>query len=134
MDELKSGDLYVEHSGDYDDYRNHLVSWEEYDKEVENYGELVGLPMEPKAFISSLSEQLKTLSREVDKRFPENGSVDIDETGLVIRRAERQKPPPELEMVDEAIRAQMNDVSILDVDRDGKMVGFAPAVRPAVWI
>jgi len=115
MDELKSGDLYVEHSGDYDDYRNHLVSWEEYDKEVENYGELVGLPMEPKAFISSLSEQLKTLSREVDKRFPENGSVDIDETGLVIRRAERQKPPPELEMVDEAIRAQMNDVSILDV-------------------
>ena len=115
MDELKSGDLYVEHSGDYDDYRNHLVSWEEYDKEVENYGELVGLPMEPKAFISSLSEQLKTLPREVDKRFPENGSVDIDETGLVIRRAERQKPPPELEMVDEAIRAQMNDVSILDV-------------------
>jgi TnpA family transposase len=115
MDELKSGDLYVEHSGDYDDYRNHLVSWEEYDKEVEGYGELVGLPMEPKAFVSSLREQLQTLSKAVDKRFPENGHVDIDETGLVIRRAERQKPPPELEMVDEAIRAQMNDVSILDV-------------------
>ena len=59
--------------------------------------------------------QLRTLSREVNKRFPENGSVDIDETGLVIRRAERQKPPPELEMVDEAIRAQMKDASILDV-------------------
>ena len=26
MDELKSGDLYVEHSGEYDDYRSHLVS------------------------------------------------------------------------------------------------------------
>lgn len=83
--------------------------------ELPGFTQLFRLPMEPKAFISSLSEQLKTLSREVDKRFPENGSVDIDETGLVIRRAERQKPPPELEMVDEAIRAQMNDVSILDV-------------------
>lgn len=51
----------------------------------------------------------------MNKRFPENGHVDIDDSGLVIRRAERQKPPPELEAFDEAIRSQMNDASILDV-------------------
>jgi TnpA family transposase len=115
MDELKSGDLYVEHSGDYDDYRNHLVSWEEYEQEIEGYGELVGLPTEPEAFVSQVREQLQALAREVDKRFPENGHVDIDDSGLVIRRAEQQKPSPELEVIDEAIRSQMKDVSILDV-------------------
>lgn len=115
MDELKSGDLFVEYSGDYDDYRNHLVSWEEYEQEVLGYGELVGLPVEADAFVAALRDQLRALSKEVDKRFPENGHVDIDDSGLVIRRAERQKPPPELEVVDEAIRSQMKDASILDV-------------------
>ena len=32
MRELKSGDLYVEQSNEYDDYREHLVSWEEFDR------------------------------------------------------------------------------------------------------
>ena len=40
MDELKSSDLYVEHSGEYNGYRNHLVSWEEYEEEVQGYREL----------------------------------------------------------------------------------------------
>jgi len=115
MDELKSGDLYVEHSGDYDDYRNHLVSWEEYEQEVQGYGELVGLPIEAEAFVAELRDRLRTQAKEVDKRFPENGHVDIDDTGIVIRRAERQKPPAELDAVDDAIRSQMTDASILDV-------------------
>lgn len=115
MDELKSGDLYVEHSGDYDDYRNHLVTWEEYEQEVHAYGELVGLPMEAETFVAQLREQLRAQAKEVDKRFPENGQVDIDDTGLVIRRAERQKPPADLQAVDDAIRMQMNEASILDV-------------------
>src|SRR3569623_2989686 len=115
MDELKSGDLYVEHSGDYDDYRNHLVSWEEYEQEVQGYGELVGLPIEAEAFVAELRDRLRTQAKDVDKRFPENGHVDIDDTGIVIRRAERQKPPAELDAVDDAIRSQMTDASILDV-------------------
>src|SRR3569623_332675 len=115
MDELKSGDLYVEHSGDYDDYRNHLVSWEEYEQEVQGYGELVGLPIEAEAFVAELRDRLRTQAKEVDKRFPENGHVDIDDTGIVIRRAERQKPPAELDAGDDAIRSQMTDASILVV-------------------
>lgn len=115
MDELKSGDLYVEHSGEYDDYRNHLVSWEEYEAEVQGYGELVGLPVEADIFVSEMKEQLQSLAKAVDKRFPENGHVDLDQTGIVIRRAERLKPPPELETVDQAITSEMSEASILDV-------------------
>jgi len=112
---LKSGDLFVEHSGDYDDYRNHLVSWDEYEAEVQGYSEMVGLPVEPKEFVVKLRREMKELAREVDRSFPENSGVDIDDSGLIIRRPERLKPPAELEMVDEAIRAQLPEASILDV-------------------
>jgi len=115
MDELKSGDLYVEHSGDFDDYRNHLVSWEEYEKEIDAFGELVGLPTDPAEFVAKVKQDLQTLTKEVDARFPENGHVDIDGTGIVIRRGERPKPSPELQVIDELIREQMKDASILDV-------------------
>ncbi|MET3109392.1 TnpA family transposase, partial [Oxalobacteraceae bacterium GrIS 1.18] len=112
---LKSGDLYVEHSGDYDDYRNHLVSWEEYEEEVQSYSELVDLPVEPKEFVAKLRREMKQLALEVNHDFPENSGVDIDDSGLIIRRPEKLKPPAELEMVDETIRAQLPEASILDV-------------------
>src|SRR5690606_8567572 len=54
-------------------------------------------------------------AKAVDKRFPENGHVDMDQTGIVIRRAERLKPPPELETIDQAITSEMSEASILDV-------------------
>lgn len=115
MSELISGDLYVERSSEYDDYREHLVSWEEFDKEVEKYGELVGLPIDAGAFVANLKSNLSEFSKEVDKKFPDNSFVDIDSTGLVLRKAERHKPSEELFKVDEAILIQMNEASIIDV-------------------
>ncbi len=115
MDELKSGDLYVEHSGEYDDYRSHLVSWEQYDREVHAYGEMMGLPVDPDLFVADLKEQMRDLAKQVDRRFPENGYVDLDQSGVVIRRPERPKPPDGIETVDNAITAEMTEASILDI-------------------
>lgn len=136
---LKSGDLYVEHSGDYDDYRNHLVSWEEFEREVHAYCEMVGIPLEPEAFVANPRTQMKELAKVVNLNFPENSGVDIDEYGLIIPRAEKQKPVPELEVVDQAIREQMTESSILDVLTEvekwldlhrlfGPLSGFEPKV------
>lgn len=115
MLELKSGDLYVEQSGDYDDYRQHLVSWEEYEREVENYGVLVGLPVDADTFVDQLQAQLRELSETVDQGFPDNTYVDMDDSGLVLRKAERLKPVEEIGKVDLAITDGMKEASILDV-------------------
>ncbi|WP_034293035.1 Tn3 family transposase [Herbaspirillum sp. RV1423] len=115
MDELKSGDLYVEHSGEYDDYRSHLVSWEQYESEVQIYGEMMGLPVDPDLFVADLKEQMRSLAKQVDQRFPENGYVDLDSSGVVIRRPERSKPPEGMDAVDNAITSEMSEASILDI-------------------
>jgi TnpA family transposase len=115
MQELKSGDLYVEYSDQYDDYREHLVSWEGYEKEVAAYGELVGLPVKPEAFVATMREELTCLAQAVDERFPDNEHVDIGESGLLIRRTERAQPPAELNAIDQAIIRAMQEASILDV-------------------
>lgn len=115
MQDLKSGDLYAEHSDQYDDYRNHLASWEECGREIVHYGELVGLPMDSAKFVDHLESELKAIARQVDDRFPDNEHVDIGESGLVIRRNERQQPPANLDLIDQAVTEQMEAKSILDI-------------------
>lgn len=115
MQDLKSGDFYVEHSDQYDDYREHLVSWEEYEQEVAQFGELVGLPVDGQTFAADLRRQLGVLAEQVDQAFPHNDHIDINDTGVVIRRHERQEPPPQLEALDQEIIRRMPGVNILDM-------------------
>lgn len=115
MQGLKSGDLYVENSDQYDDYREHLVSWEEYDAEVARYGELVGMPTEPAHFVEDLRAQLTDLAQVVDDRFPDNEHVRVADTGLVIGRADRIVPPAHLPAIDQAITGAAAPITILDL-------------------
>lgn len=48
--ELKSGDLCIEGSEKYGDYRKQLVSWEEYQENVHTFCEQAGLPTNAQAF------------------------------------------------------------------------------------
>ncbi|MCW8175297.1 Tn3 family transposase [Verminephrobacter aporrectodeae] len=115
MDELKSGDLYVQNSDQYDDYRDHLVDWEAFDAEIGEYSEMVGLPADADDFVTQHKQQLANLAREVDARFPDNEHVAMTESGLLLRRSERAPPPEGLPEVDQAITASMATASILDV-------------------
>jgi hypothetical protein len=54
MEELKSGDLCIEGSDKYSDYREQLISWEQYEQEIAIYGEQVGLPIENQAFVDQI--------------------------------------------------------------------------------
>lgn len=115
MEELKSGDLYVQNSDQFDDYRDHLVSWEQFDAEVGDYSAMVGLPADGSGFVTLLKQQLLDVSQKMDDRFPDNEHVDITETGLLIRRTDRAPPPEGLPEVDQAITNSMATTSILDV-------------------
>ncbi|VWD64204.1 transposase Tn3 family protein [Burkholderia lata] len=115
MRELNSGDLYVEGSDRYDDYRIHQVSDEEFRRELPRYCETLGLPSDSKTFVKALRERLSAALDETDTGFPENDSIEIGGDGLVIHKPGKEPELPNTTLIDQAIKASMPEVSILDL-------------------
>ena len=67
MWELKSGDLYVKDSEAFADYRTQQISWAEYEANIEEFGRLVDLPTEPKAFVAHVKNWLFDIPQEIDQ-------------------------------------------------------------------
>ncbi len=93
MWDLKSGDLYVEGGDHYADYRDQLISWTQYHQEVADYGKLVELPTDGKAFVAHVRAWLEERARQTDATFP-NEDVRIEKGEPIIRPLDK-KPVPE---------------------------------------
>ncbi len=89
--ELKSGDVVIMGSDKYGDFRDQLVSWEEYHEQIAEYGELAGIITDPKALIAELKRWLRKSSNETDKKFPGNDQVRIEKGVLVIPSVKRKE-------------------------------------------
>jgi hypothetical protein len=90
--ELQSGDLYIAGSAEYGDYYSQLVTWEDYDAQIEAYGQQVNLPVEPTAFVHHVQQWLAKAATATDEAFPTNTQVVWKDERLTIRRPPRQRP------------------------------------------
>jgi hypothetical protein len=115
MRELNSGDLYVEGSDRFDDYRVHQVSDEEFRRELPRYCEIVGLPTDGKSFAKSLRDRLNAVLDEADANFPANDSIEFVNEELVIHKPGKEPEPLNRTLIDQAITASMPQLSILDL-------------------
>ncbi|MDF6874671.1 hypothetical protein NLR03_23995, partial [Escherichia coli] len=112
---LNSGDLYVEGSDQFDDFRVHQVSLAEFQRDLPRYCEIVGLPADGRSFVQELRDKLSASLEEVDANFPDNDSIEFGEQGLIIHKPGKEPEPPNKMLIDQAITASMPQVSILDV-------------------
>jgi len=113
--ELKSGDLIIMGSDKYGDFRNQLISWEEYNEQIIEYGELAGILTEPKSLIIELKYWLTAAGKETDKKFPENDQVRIENGSLVIQRVKRKPIPAALDQINKVLNDRLAETSILDI-------------------
>lgn len=113
--ELNNGDLIVRGSDQYSDYREQQVSENEYLAQIEEYGQLVNLPVKPADFVSQLKQQLQEATDRADQRFPDNEYLELTAKGPVIRNHETDEPLPVVKSVVEALRERFQEISILDV-------------------
>jgi len=113
--QLKSGDMYIEGSHEFDDYRSRLIPWSHYVDRVKDYQQISGLSTEPDRFISNLRDWLVDIARQTDAGFPGNALVRIEEGELVITRSLSSYEDTAFAMLDEMLKARMSQVSILDV-------------------
>src|SRR6266571_7019737 len=114
--ELKAGDLYVDGSERFADYRAQLLPWETCQPMVAEYCQEVGIPASASAFVTGLREELTKVAEQVDAAFPGNKSVEITAKGEpVLKRIKAKAVPASRIALQEAVRQLMPDRSVLSV-------------------
>jgi Domain of unknown function (DUF4158) len=95
--ELKSGDLCLPASKKFRDYREQLLPWDAYQREVVTYGEQAGIAIDPKVFVAELRRQLEDRARATDQGFPANQHLRIEEGEPVLTPADAEPDPAGLD-------------------------------------
>ena len=114
--ELKAGDLSVEGSDEYADYRDQLLSWEESAPLVGGHCRELGLQPTPEGFADQLKDKLSETAREVDRLYPENSGVAIDSGGEpVLKETGARKPSKALKDLEAAVAGRMPERGLVDV-------------------
>jgi TnpA family transposase len=113
--ELRSGDIAVEGSEEYADWRDQLLSWEECEPDVAGYCSHLGLPADTDAFVDSLRNLLSSTATAVDDTMPANDSVVIDNDGLpVLRRPPTLERSATVDALQTAVLDRVEDFGVLD--------------------
>jgi TnpA family transposase len=118
MIELKSGDLCIAGSERFSDYREQLVSWDAYERQIATYCHQVGLSSDPAQFVHDLQHRLMETIRCTDAAFPTNTALTIQDGEPVLRRLKRQPEPEGLALIDRLLTERLPERSIVDVLTD----------------
>lgn len=117
VQELKSADICVPGSDNYSDSREQLLSLDECNKMLDEYGELVGLPVESQAFVDHVRTQLMDAANAVDRDYLSNTHFNIVNGRPILARLTKKPEPNGFRVVEEALtrKLQALDLSMLDV-------------------
>ena len=118
MAELKSGDLCIPGSDRFADYRDQLISWEEYHRDITAYGEMVGLPIKGATFVAHMKAQLTVVAQETDRAFPDNSNLHIVNGEPVLHRPAKAAKLSGLRGFEQLIADRLEPTNLLDVLRD----------------
>lgn len=115
-DGLHSGDLFVNGSEEYADYRTQLLPWAVCQPRVAAYCEALELPNAPRAFVEHLQEKLTQAAQQLDAAMPDQTELTFDAEGHPhLRKGEPQPVPEGMEAFREAIQARMPERELLDM-------------------
>lgn len=95
-DSLRSGDMAINGSEEFEDYRKHLLPMDECEKLIPEHCKKIGVPATAKAFVESLQKQLIKEAKKLDDKFPEKSDdVILDDSGRPVVRRGEARPIPE---------------------------------------
>jgi len=129
--QLKSGDVFVAGSQEFDDYRQHLLDKDQLPTALASFANSTGIPTQPGAFVSQLRQRLLETAWKVDRSFPENASVRIENGQVVIARKAASAPSAEYAQLDGWLKERMQPVNILEViTRSEKWLNLSHRFQP----
>ncbi len=118
VNELKSGDLCIPGSEDYGDYRDQLVSWEEYNRDVASYAKQAGIPVDPGAFVAALKTRLTKTASATDQAFPKNEHIEIVAGEPMLKRLRARDGGDGTAFLERLLKARMVPAGVLEALAD----------------
>ena len=113
---LHSGDVYVEGSQAYADYRQQLMPWPACVSRLPAYCHALQIPESAESFVAQLQARLREVTERVDASFPDNTELTIDAAGKPhLKRLKAQLLPEELETLEALLKERMPERHLLDV-------------------
>ncbi|WP_157456640.1 Tn3 family transposase [Carnobacterium maltaromaticum] len=116
--ELKTGDLCVEGSEKYADYRTQLVSWDEFYQDKIIFCEQLSLPDSPFTFIDQLQQTFFTIADETDQNIPNNTEITLTKDSISLKKLKGKQPSTELVTIERYLQQTLKERSILDILMD----------------
>ena len=113
---LRCGDVYVEGSAAYADYRQQLLPWEECAPRVPAYCQALQFAPTAAAFVAELRDRLREASHRADATYPEKPELTIDQEGTPhLKRLPAQPLPEDLETSEALLKERMPERHLLDI-------------------
>jgi TnpA family transposase len=113
---LQSGDVYIEGSQAYADYRQQLLPWSVCVPRLPAYCQALQIPERAASFVAHLQARLRAVTERVDASFPDNTELTIDAAGKPhLKRLTAQPLPAELATLEALLKERMPERHLLDV-------------------
>lgn len=115
-DGLRSGDLFVEGTETYADYRCQLLAWSECQSLLEGYCQAVGLTTSATACVQTLRQHFIELAKRVDAAQSEESDLYFDTDGKPhLRQLERLPVPEKAEELETIMLSRLPEHHLLEL-------------------
>jgi TnpA family transposase len=116
VDEIRSKDLYVLNSLEYDTHKQNLISTQRFEFVSENYCKLVGIPRGEQEFVNFIESKLEEKTKITDNAFNSDAAgAKIEKGKLILKKVTASPKPSNFDELDQIITSKMPNVGILDV-------------------
>lgn len=116
--ELKTGDLCVDGSEKYADYRTQLVSWDEFYQDKITFCEQLSISDNSLTFIEQLQRNFISIAEETDRNIPDNTEITLTKDSISLKKIKGKQPSAELVKIERYLQQTLTERSILDILMD----------------
>jgi TnpA family transposase len=129
---LRCGDVYVEGSADYADYRQQLLSLDDCMARLPAYCQALQFESTASSFVAQLRERLREASQRIDATYLDNPELSIDKEGTPhLKRLPAQPIPEDFNTIQAWLKERMPERHLLDILKNVQhWVGFTRHFGP----
>lgn len=113
--QLKTKDLIVNGSEHYIDYTTSLIGWNDYNKNIAEYGKITNKSTEPDTFVMQLIKELRDACEDADLAFNGKINATIKNGKVKLEKIVAEPLPKNFKRIKKLIEKKLKKVTILDV-------------------